>query len=653
MAFEKGEEPENSLILAIGKEILEKCVGVPLAIRDYHINKSTLVNLWAAQGFIKLSDQDQSFEDVGDEYFLDLLWSSFFQQPQKDEYGDVISCKMHDLMHDLAVSMARSLIKTLDYEKKAINEKTCHLSIDDKFPCVVPNFKVGRMRTILFQFGPTLESDIDLWTKLSTWDSLKFFRLLDVSNRVLSVVPSSIGDLKHLRYLDLSRNSMEKLPDSLTKLQNLQTLRLYGCDSLQELPKDMKNLVNLRHLEIDKCLSLCHMPCGLGQMTNLRTLSEFVWINYEMVEGDEMLLEWLQPHPNLKKLTLEHYHGVTFPNWLFSLINLVDLKLDGCRKLQYLPPLSQLPSLKSLSLLWLEDLDYILDSGNSNMFSASSSSTPFAYWPSLREIYLYSCPKFKGWCRRDGFRPNNHDLMIQNCPMLTSMPNFHIFKGLYLSNTNWKPVQQTMMMYMAAPQSLSTAIAPSCNPLSKLKRLELDEIADLQFVTEEGLQNLICLQYLSITRCERLQSLSRGIQHLTTLQELHLSCCNELDLGNDEDEMQWQGLKSLLSLKLYDLPKLESLPSGLQHVTTLRELEINGLGFTAIPEWIHKWTSLEEFTIKGGPSLASLPEGMCQLTSLRTLTIDFCAILSPRCKRETGEEGQRFLISQTSSIHLS
>ncbi|KAB1206347.1 Disease resistance protein RGA2 [Morella rubra] len=408
MAFEKGEEPENSLILAIGKEILEKCVGVPLAIRDYHINKSTLVNLWAAQGFIKLSDQDQSFEDVGDEYFLDLLWSSFFQQPQKDEYGDVISCKMHDLMHDLAVSMARSLIKTLDYEKKAINEKTCHLSIDDKFPCVVPNFKVGRMRTILFQFGPTLESDIDLWTKLSTWDSLKFFRLLDVSNRVLSVVPSSIGDLKHLRYLDLSRNSMEKLPDSLTKLQNLQTLRLYGCDSLQELPKDMKNLVNLRHLEIDKCLSLCHMPCGLGQMTNLRTLSEFVWINYEMVEGDEMLLEWLQPHPNLKKLTLEHYHGVTFPNWLFSLINLVDLKLDGCRKLQYLPPLSQLPSLKSLSLLWLEDLDYILDSGNSNMFSASSSSTPFAYWPSLREIYLYSCPKFKGWCRRDGFRPNNH-----------------------------------------------------------------------------------------------------------------------------------------------------------------------------------------------------------------------------------------------------
>ncbi|KAB1220081.1 putative disease resistance protein RGA1 [Morella rubra] len=33
MAFEKGEEPENSRIVAIGKEILEKCAGVPLAIR--------------------------------------------------------------------------------------------------------------------------------------------------------------------------------------------------------------------------------------------------------------------------------------------------------------------------------------------------------------------------------------------------------------------------------------------------------------------------------------------------------------------------------------------------------------------------------------------------------------------------------------------
>ncbi|KAB1227591.1 putative disease resistance protein RGA4 [Morella rubra] len=202
MAFEKGEEPENSRIVAIGKEILEKCVGVPLAIRiigrllnlrnsetewlsfktnellrikqndilptlklsydklpphlkhcfaycslfpkDSLIPKSILVKLWTAQGFIHLSDQDQCFEDVGNEYFMDLLWRSFFQEAELDEYGDVISCKMHDLMHDLAVSVAGSLITTFDCEKKAIDVKTRHLWIDDRARAIFETTAVGR-----------------------------------------------------------------------------------------------------------------------------------------------------------------------------------------------------------------------------------------------------------------------------------------------------------------------------------------------------------------------------------------------------------------------------------------------------------------------------------------------------------------------------
>jgi hypothetical protein len=32
-AFRKGQEPENSSIVVLGREILEKCLGVALAIR--------------------------------------------------------------------------------------------------------------------------------------------------------------------------------------------------------------------------------------------------------------------------------------------------------------------------------------------------------------------------------------------------------------------------------------------------------------------------------------------------------------------------------------------------------------------------------------------------------------------------------------------
>ncbi|PON58873.1 NB-ARC domain containing protein, partial [Parasponia andersonii] len=172
MTFEEGREPsEGSKIEGLGREVVEKCKGVPLAIRtigrllqsrifmsqntekellwfrnnelakiaqqdndilptlklsyshlpshlkhcfaycrlfpkDHVINVKDLIKLWMAQGFIKCSNQNQCLEDDGYEHFMNLLWRSFFQEPEHDEFGDVRTCKMHDLMHDLAISVA-------------------------------------------------------------------------------------------------------------------------------------------------------------------------------------------------------------------------------------------------------------------------------------------------------------------------------------------------------------------------------------------------------------------------------------------------------------------------------------------------------------------------------------------------------------------
>jgi hypothetical protein len=157
-AFEKGKKPEeNSNIAAIGREILQKCSGVPLAIttigsllrlknserewlnfkndelskipqnetdilptlklsydqlqshlkhcfsycslfpKDYDIKRSTLIQLWITQGFVK-SDQRRCLEDIGNEYFMDLLRRSFFQEAETDEFGNVTRCKMISCM---------------------------------------------------------------------------------------------------------------------------------------------------------------------------------------------------------------------------------------------------------------------------------------------------------------------------------------------------------------------------------------------------------------------------------------------------------------------------------------------------------------------------------------------------------------------------
>jgi len=743
-AFEKGQEPKNSNIVALGKEMVGKCSGVPLAIttigsllgsknsekewlsfknnelskisqeengiiptlklsydhlpshlkhcfaycclfsKDYEFRISELVMHWIAQGFVLSSDdENRCLEEVGNEYLKDLLWRSFFQEAQTDDSGDVIKCKMHDLMHDLAISVAGSLIATLDYKKTNVDKKNRHVSLLVGYDRHISSlYEASRMRTILWLKNYKYEIDCD-----QLFSSFKFLRMLDLSYRKLDSVPSSIGELKHLRHLDLSGNhKMKKLPDSITSLHNLQTLRLFGCESLQELPRDIKKLVNLRHLEIQFCEKLTDMPRGLGQLNNLRMLTNFVvhsgshsshcadlrelnglnqlrgclWIHVKGVASefkdatlkdlqhlhalvlcwkenhedwdvvvDETSFEGFQLPSNLKDLGLSRYPGLRIPSWVSSLTNLIKFELYWCNRCQYLPPLSQLPSLKTLILWYMDGMQYISDS---NDFSSSSSSTLEPFFPSLEYLKLVRCHNLKGWWRRRDSPvevnfveitehpslpsfPRLSKLKISGSPMLTSMPMFpHLEEKLVLENTSWKPLQHTMMMNMATPQSPISAATTSSSstPLSKLKRLTLHSITDL---------------------------VTLPLQQLTSLQHLNLLNCPELEFANDEDEMQWQGLKSLFSLQFSGLPKLLSLPSGLQHATTLENLKIEDCeNLTAVPDWIHNCKSLKVFEISRCSNLTSLPEGMGRLTSLQRLKIEDCPILLRRCKRDIGED---------------
>ena len=285
MAFEKGQEPENSIFKATGKEILKKCRGVPLAIRtigsllyfknterewlsfkdselskipqeendilptlklsydhlpsylkqcftycclfpkDYKIHKPTLIQMWMAQGFIRPLNQDQCLEDVGHEYIMDLLWRSFFQEVENDERGNILHFKMHDLMHDLAKLVAGSYSTTCNSKEENIDEKTLHVSFGGPSQSQIPSslFRASRIRTIMLQ-GQVwgLHKLIYSGTIVA---SFKFIRLLDLHHMYIRTIPSSIGKLKHLRYLDLSYNDISVLPNSITKLQNLQTLK--------------------------------------------------------------------------------------------------------------------------------------------------------------------------------------------------------------------------------------------------------------------------------------------------------------------------------------------------------------------------------------------------------------------------------------------
>ena len=96
--------------------------------KDHRIYVNTLIDLWIAQGFIVLEGPRQHYVDIGRKYYMELLWRSFFQNVENDDLGNIKSCKMHDLMHDLASLMFQMECAILNSSGKNFIEKVCHVS---------------------------------------------------------------------------------------------------------------------------------------------------------------------------------------------------------------------------------------------------------------------------------------------------------------------------------------------------------------------------------------------------------------------------------------------------------------------------------------------------------------------------------------------
>ena len=738
MAFENGQEPRNSIMGYIGWRIALWCEGLPLFIKtiggllyfrnsekewvsfinnelsnldtdkngflsilmlsydnlpsylkqcftycclfpkDYKFHKPTLIQMWIAQEFIRSPGQNL---ELGHDYFMELLWRSFFQEVEKDERdNNILYFKIHDDMHDLVISVAKFDSKFF-CSNEEINEKIHHVSFDgwlhSSSQIPISLFKARRIRTFLLPRQPDNPCKrLDKSTCIALVTNFKFIRLLDLHNLGIEIVPSSIEKMKHLRYLDLSYNEhIKMLPNSITKLQNLQTLKLTACTHLNSLPGEINRLVNLMYLEISGCVDLKSLPPGMDQLTkcdivrqsavakdprgsllielrhgidaplesdvaNLKEkehlqVLELRWIEDEVKERDavydEPSLQALGQYRNLEVLSIYRYWGVSFRSWRLPPTNLVELVFCGCKKLQYLPQLDQFPFLKVLELDSLLSMEYI-EERDSNEISGRS------LFQSLKELRLKYCPILKEWWpRRDSIMEVHDDhksvgintsttsmtqndllpsfchlsnLCILGCPKLTSMPLFPYLEKLELCHCSFEPLKQT----------ICSTFANSSFPLSKLTSLEIGRMKE--HLPKECLQNLGSLNYLLIYDCHG--PLLQGIQHLTALKKLDICSSEVFDLPNDEIE-EWQGLRSLNSLCLFQLLELKSLPLGLQHVTSLQKLMIDYCpSLNNIQDWIHNLTSLQSLEILQCPKLKSLPIGICGLTSLETLVVSKC-----------------------------
>ncbi|KAL9294049.1 Disease resistance protein RPP13 [Arabidopsis thaliana] len=330
---------------------------------DYEIDLEKLIRLLVAEGFIQ-GDEEMMMEDVARYYIEELIDRSLLEAVRR-ERGKVMSCRIHDLLRDVAIKKSKELnfVNVYNDHVAQHSSTTCRREVVHHQVKIYSSEKCKnkRMRSFLY-FGSYNLVGLD-------FETLKLLRVLDVRRLRF---PFN-GDLIHLRYLGIDSYSLRYIAAITFKLRflqtldasdidfiydtidlrkltslrhvigqfvgelligdaaNLQTLRFISSDSWNKLKPEL--LINLRDLEIyedydedfDRRVSV-----SWASLTKLRSL-RVLKLYYLRLESEEAVRSTDVISPSLESVTLE---GITFEEdtmpFLQKMPRLEDLILIGC-----------------------------------------------------------------------------------------------------------------------------------------------------------------------------------------------------------------------------------------------------------------------------------------------------------------------------------
>ncbi|KAK7278872.1 hypothetical protein RJT34_23911 [Clitoria ternatea] len=502
-AFKEGEEKRYPQLVEIAKEIVGKCVGLPLAIRtlgsslflkiniedwefirdndiwnlpqkdddilpalklsydqipsylkqcfacfslfrkDFDFVTGDILVLWEALGFLSSPKKGQTLDDVGNQFLRELQSRSLLQDFV--DLGTACGFKLHDLVHDLSVYVAKDEFQILTSPNQSISNDVRHLSsIDNEFLGQAPIPK--SLKSIYFPMGANNEGFLN-----SLLSRCKYLRLLNLEGSEYESLPHSIGKLKHLRFLSLSNNeNLRKLPGSICNLQNLQGLSVNGCIKLEKLPKGIGNLINLRQLHITTKQS--NFPKEIANLTSLEILS--VYDCYNM----QSLLEGIQL-PSLSSLSIVNCGSLkTLP--LHVIPNLENFNIFNCHNLELSKSLDNKIFKLRLKSICLRSLPQLV---TLPQWLQGSVNT-------LRSLVIQDCCNFEelpGWlsalvCLKT--------LSIENTPMLVSLPD----DMCCLTNLEYLHISDCPDLC----ERCKPEVGPDWPKISHIKRVFIEEVAE-------------------------------------------------------------------------------------------------------------------------------------------------------------------------------
>ncbi|KAM4091806.1 hypothetical protein ACJW30_09G163700 [Castanea mollissima] len=508
LAFIEGQHEQYPKLVEIGEQIVEKCKGVPLAVKtlgsllyskieerdwifirdneiwklkqkekdilpalrlsynilpsylkecfaycslypkDFRYYNRELIQCWMANGLLKKSNKStEEMEDIGEQYLKELLSRSFFQEVSNED-NFIWSFKMHDLLHDLSLYVAQNdycLIEDTNNTNKF--EKARHVSILDH--------KLGVDATITFLH----KLSNNMRTINFSFDNWGHFDSININE---SLVETCISRFKHLRLLNLRNSTLETLSSSISTLKHLRYLNLHENKKIKKLPDSICDLQNLETLILFGCNEIEELPRNIRKMVSLR---------YFVITTKQKRLP---------------------ANGIECMSSLRHLSFDNCHRLEcFNEGIQRLTALRHLSFLYCESL--------------ISLPQGMKHLTALEYLDITCCEKLN-LMERDDYPTSLQTLYIRGLPLLESLPQ---------------------------------GLKGSADTLQFLRIFSCENLG----VLPEWLPDLSSLHTLSILECPKLSSLPEGMDCLTALRELEIWSCPELrrdyerEVGKDWGKM--------------------------------------------------------------------------------------------------------------------
>ncbi|KAG6528222.1 hypothetical protein ZIOFF_010373 [Zingiber officinale] len=293
---------------------------------DYQIGRKRLMRQWIAEGIVSGVGGFPA-EKVAERCFNQLVSRSLVQPSEFYYNGTVKSCRVHDMMLDVIISISRkeNFVVLLN-EHPTIppqHQKIRRLSWQGGSSGLVPNTDLSHLRSFTATaFGEDvaltdyrkqrllraidLEGCRDLdHLHPKSFSKLFLLKYLSLRNNFrLRRLPDSIGDLQNLEFLDIRGTQIYKLPNTIVKLQNL--VYLLSDVRIIQLPKGIRRLKKLRTLGMARADNV-QLLQEIGELVDLQKLAIWFGGNYlasRMLDAISALLSKL--NGNLRSLNIFH-----------------------------------------------------------------------------------------------------------------------------------------------------------------------------------------------------------------------------------------------------------------------------------------------------------------------------------------------------------